>query len=274
MNTKSLDSTHVTLADGWYLEGYDDAQKTWLVRIDRFPFIVGRRDDCDLCIQAPEVSREHARIERGEQETLIVHDQSVNGTFVNSERIAEPKIVGHNDILRFSKKEFRLLFKDSKKNAPLLPEAANNEREFVTRVSHATSAEVASGFFSEERRFEKLLSARAVKPYFQPLIRCVRSGPRWSLELHGFELLGRGALEGLPESPVALFKIAERTRQAIALSALFCAQLGYGRRELVEAAANQLETLPFATNWGWALRRASWVRQSKSSAQYRAVSRR
>jgi adenosylmethionine-8-amino-7-oxononanoate aminotransferase len=36
------------------------------------------------------------------------------------------------------------------------------------------------------------------------------------------------------------------------LSALFCAQIGYGRRELVDAAAEQMARLPFATNWGYA----------------------
>jgi len=36
-----------------------------------------------------------------------------------------------------------------------------------------------------------------------------------------------------------------------ALSALFCAQLGYGHQPLVDAATKQLQTLPFATNWGW-----------------------
>ncbi len=45
---------------------------------------------------------------------------------------------------------------------------------------------------------------------------------------------------------------ADGNRYLDALSALFCAQLGYGRQELVDAATKQLETLPFATNWGWA----------------------
>jgi adenosylmethionine-8-amino-7-oxononanoate aminotransferase len=36
------------------------------------------------------------------------------------------------------------------------------------------------------------------------------------------------------------------------LSALFCVQAGYGRTELVEAAARQMAKLPFATNWATA----------------------
>lgn len=36
------------------------------------------------------------------------------------------------------------------------------------------------------------------------------------------------------------------------LSALFCAQVGYGRPEMPAAAAEQMRRLPFATNWGTA----------------------
>jgi hypothetical protein len=36
------------------------------------------------------------------------------------------------------------------------------------------------------------------------------------------------------------------------LSALFCVQVGYGREEMVEAAAAQMRRLPFATNWATA----------------------
>ena len=37
-----------------------------------------------------------------------------------------------------------------------------------------------------------------------------------------------------------------------ALSALFCVNAGYGREEMVEAAAQQMRQLPFATNWATA----------------------
>ncbi len=36
------------------------------------------------------------------------------------------------------------------------------------------------------------------------------------------------------------------------LSALFCAQVGYGQQALVDAAATQMAKLPFATNWSYA----------------------
>jgi adenosylmethionine-8-amino-7-oxononanoate aminotransferase len=42
---------------------------------------------------------------------------------------------------------------------------------------------------------------------------------------------------------------ADGTRYLDGLSALYCAQLGYGRDDLVEAATAQMRRLPFATNW-------------------------
>ncbi len=44
----------------------------------------------------------------------------------------------------------------------------------------------------------------------------------------------------------------EGKRYLDGLSALFCCQIGYGRQELADAAAEQMATLPFATNWGYA----------------------
>ena len=45
---------------------------------------------------------------------------------------------------------------------------------------------------------------------------------------------------------------SEGNRYLDGLSALFCAQIGYGRQELVDAAAEQMAALPFATNWSFA----------------------
>jgi adenosylmethionine-8-amino-7-oxononanoate aminotransferase len=44
----------------------------------------------------------------------------------------------------------------------------------------------------------------------------------------------------------------EGKRYLDGLSALFCCQIGYGRQELADAAAEQMARLPFATNWGYA----------------------
>lgn len=62
-------------------------------------------------------------------------------------------------------------------------------------------------------------------------------------------------LEGEPQVPVltsgegCYVTAADGRRYLDGLSALYCAQLGYGREDLVEAATAQLRRLPFATNW-------------------------
>jgi adenosylmethionine-8-amino-7-oxononanoate aminotransferase len=45
---------------------------------------------------------------------------------------------------------------------------------------------------------------------------------------------------------------SEGTRYLDGLSALFCVNAGYGRTEMAEAAARQMNQLPFATNWATA----------------------
>jgi hypothetical protein len=49
--------------------------------------VVGRREGCDIVIPDPNVSREHLRIERTVEGTLVVDLGSTNGTFVNGERV-------------------------------------------------------------------------------------------------------------------------------------------------------------------------------------------
>ncbi|MCI0639067.1 MAG: FHA domain-containing protein [Gemmataceae bacterium] len=61
--------------------------------------IVGRRKGCHLRVPAESVSRRHCRIKVWE-DVLVVEDlASVNGTFVNGERISKPHILRPGDRL-------------------------------------------------------------------------------------------------------------------------------------------------------------------------------
>lgn len=51
--------------------------------------IVGRRQDCDMCIQLKVVSRRHCSLNMDDGELSIRDLGSSNGTFVNGERIDE-----------------------------------------------------------------------------------------------------------------------------------------------------------------------------------------
>ena len=50
-------------------------------------FLVGRGEDCDLCLRDPEVSRHHCLIRVRGRETAISDLGSSNGTFINGHRL-------------------------------------------------------------------------------------------------------------------------------------------------------------------------------------------
>jgi len=58
------------------------------------------RQDCDLTISSPQVSRRHARIESSGDRAEVTDLGSRNGTFVNDERIAEARRLEPGDSLR------------------------------------------------------------------------------------------------------------------------------------------------------------------------------
>jgi serine phosphatase RsbU (regulator of sigma subunit) len=105
------------------LEGSGGSQQ---VALDHSPFTIGRREDNDLCVSEPHVSRLQARIIRQQDGWHIEDRSSSAGTFVNGERITLRKLEA-NDKIEFGVGRLpRLRFV-----APRLPEA----REFMTQFA-------------------------------------------------------------------------------------------------------------------------------------------
>jgi pSer/pThr/pTyr-binding forkhead associated (FHA) protein len=61
---------------------------------------VGRRESCDIQVDNPEVSRQHAYITWNGTRYVVEDLDSANGTFVNEERISGPHILENGDLLR------------------------------------------------------------------------------------------------------------------------------------------------------------------------------
>jgi pSer/pThr/pTyr-binding forkhead associated (FHA) protein len=59
-----------------------------------------------VILQDPTVSRHHAWIKAEEDRFLIFDVGSANGTFVNGERIEEPRQLENGDAIRFGDAEF------------------------------------------------------------------------------------------------------------------------------------------------------------------------
>ena len=96
----------------WFLESQGEPGGSYTIPIDKDPFMVGRKQDCDLILQAPEVSRNHARLYR-KSGCLYVKDlRSTNGTFVNKKRVDSEYPVRNGDVLRFGSLMFRICLRE------------------------------------------------------------------------------------------------------------------------------------------------------------------
>jgi pSer/pThr/pTyr-binding forkhead associated (FHA) protein len=68
---------------------------------------IGRTPDNDIVLDNRGVSRRHAQIEFNENQALIIDNESLNGTFVNSRRVSE-EVLKDNDAIAIGK--FTLVF--------------------------------------------------------------------------------------------------------------------------------------------------------------------
>ena len=60
--------------------------------------VIGRRPDCNIRLPFGTVSRKHCRIIQREDEIIVQDLGSINGTFVNNEKVAEA-VIGAGDVL-------------------------------------------------------------------------------------------------------------------------------------------------------------------------------
>jgi pSer/pThr/pTyr-binding forkhead associated (FHA) protein len=63
---------------------------------------IGRTPDNDIVLDNRGVSRRHAQIEFGDNQSVIIDNESLNGTFVNSRRVSE-EVLKENDAITIGK---------------------------------------------------------------------------------------------------------------------------------------------------------------------------
>lgn len=83
----------------WFLEGMQDDKKKWKVKIDEFPFTLGRDTKCNLTLQSAIVSRVHSKIVKHKDELFISDCSSTNGTILNGLKITRETRIRVGDIL-------------------------------------------------------------------------------------------------------------------------------------------------------------------------------
>ncbi|HSD66280.1 MAG TPA: EAL domain-containing protein [Vicinamibacteria bacterium] len=177
----------------WVLESHLDGDGT-LQRtpLQPLPFLIGRGAGLQLIVQSPHVSKTHAEI-YSDGLALRVRDLgSRNGTFLNRQPVAEAPL-HDGDVLHFGDAEFRVA-------RDLPPDDETDETEDDGTLIR--TAPLSRHFLAGASLVPRLIEQGAVMMLFQPIV-TLSSG-----RVAAYEALGRGLLEGLPESPVELFDLA------------------------------------------------------------------
>ncbi|MCB9779471.1 MAG: EAL domain-containing protein [Alphaproteobacteria bacterium] len=204
-------------ATGWVLEGYLEGTRNLVVTpISAFPFRIGRKATGGLRLPSSGVSSRHAELDHDGQQLWLRDLNSTNGTYVNRQRVRGKVSVKDGDVLHFATTEFVLRLQ--------------GDEDLDEQTVHRTIEDLPHRIGYREL-VGRMIQQRAVRAVFQPIVKLNRTR-----DVHGWEALGRGALEGLPASPAVLLDEAARCGQATALSDLF--------RQQAMADANAFGTHP------------------------------
>jgi EAL domain-containing protein (putative c-di-GMP-specific phosphodiesterase class I) len=194
-------------AIGWYLEGFANEGRIWVIQLKPLPFVIGRHEGCHLRLAFTEVSRRHAEIFERDGQLWLRDFGSVNGTFLNRQRIDAEHRLNSGDILHFGSQEFRITYKPALLRTDSPPPG--------DATMDIAIVELPQGFVNCEAEFDQMLRQRAVVPHYQPIVRMADQ------RLIGYELLGRGGFEGLPSGAWPLLQIARSLGKEVELSELF-----------------------------------------------------
>lgn len=98
------------------IEG-DHTGQYWI--LDRERMILGREEDCDICIPLRQISRQHVAFTREASDHYLIEDlNSKNGTWVNGVRLEGTRLLGDGDELYIAL-TLRLRFVGSGITAPV-----------------------------------------------------------------------------------------------------------------------------------------------------------
>ncbi len=98
--------------------------------LERPVVTIGRTPESDIVLEAREVSRRHARVERRGTQYILYDEGSKNKTYVNGQAISEPYVLTDGDEISIAMR-FKLLFVDAESTAPLPPSPAHRRGIYV-----------------------------------------------------------------------------------------------------------------------------------------------
>jgi pSer/pThr/pTyr-binding forkhead associated (FHA) protein len=103
----------------WALMVDRGKRKGAVIPIRKFPFAMGRDDDCQLRAANPYVSHHHCELQSDGDRMIIRDCNSTNGTFINSLRIAEEEVELHEgDRIKIGSLTFLVCLENSDSRPP------------------------------------------------------------------------------------------------------------------------------------------------------------
>src|SRR3954464_2351727 len=102
---------------GTYLVWQSEDGTPHAVAINR-SMTIGRTDGNDIVIRDSAMSRQHARVEPTPTGVAVVDLGSLNGVYVNDERIVEPVDLNHGDVVRIGRTELTVRISDPVPSPP------------------------------------------------------------------------------------------------------------------------------------------------------------
>lgn len=182
------------------ISGQDKVQR---ITLRPLPFRVGRHADSDLLLDSSHGSQRHAELFE-EQNHLWLRDLgSTNGTSVNGERLQSARRLEPGDTVHFADVAYRVEAGGSSATAQATQVFSNTERLQLFAL------------LREPKAFEEMLLGRHLWTHYQPLVDLRQD------RVCGYEVLGRGQMDGRQSPPNQLFYIAEKQQRETELSAMF-----------------------------------------------------
>lgn len=93
----------------WYLQGIMDDKKKWEVKIDEFPFTLGRDKKCSITLSSAVVSRVHTKLSIHKNELFIEDCESTNGTLLNGRKVKVRSRLTEGDIIEVCGFKYKLI---------------------------------------------------------------------------------------------------------------------------------------------------------------------
>jgi len=131
--------------------------------LERFPFVIGRSEDCDLRIDSARISRRHAEIVSDKEGYRVRDLGSTNGTFLNGRQIDDAQL-DDGDLLLVADLELAFHWGGPQDARDTATEVLDTQSRGGGRSRSAWE------LVRAVRRFEEMLAHRAVVVGYEPIV--------------------------------------------------------------------------------------------------------